>query len=57
MRESASVVGALMQIVGRMLGWSPSGESERADLTAADLLVRGSIAAAIFVGLVWLIVR
>jgi hypothetical protein len=33
------------------------GETQRADLTAADLLVRGSVAVGVFAALLWLIFR
>jgi hypothetical protein len=52
------VLEQLGRLVGEIFGWSwPDRETQRADLTAADFLVRGSIAAGVFVALLWLIVR
>ena len=53
-----SLLDFLGQLVGRIIGWSwLDSETQRADLTAADFLVRASIAAGLFVALLWLALR
>jgi hypothetical protein len=49
---------ALVQVVGRAIEWRWFGRAgERADLTAVDLVLRTSIAFAVFVVALWLIGR
>ena len=48
----------LARFVGGIVGWLwRDGETQRADLTAADFLVRGSVAAGLFAAVLWLIFR
>jgi hypothetical protein len=48
----------LSRLVGGIVGWLwLDGETQRADLTAADFLVRGSVAVGVFAVLLWLIFR
>jgi hypothetical protein len=48
----------LARLVGGIVGWLwLDGETQRADLTAVDLLVRGSVAVGVFAVLLWLIFR
>jgi hypothetical protein len=48
----------LGRLVGDIFGWLwLDRETQRADLTAADFLVRISLAAGVFVLLIWLLVR
>ena len=47
----------LIGILGRLFGSFVDGEIESADTTAADLLVRFSVAAGVLVVALWLFVR
>jgi len=48
----------LARLVGGIVGWLwLDGETQRADLTAVDFLVRGSVAVGVFAVLLWLIFR
>ncbi|MDQ1449756.1 MAG: hypothetical protein QOC79_2727 [Actinomycetota bacterium] len=48
----------LSRLIGGIVGWLwLDGETQRADLTAADFLVRGSVAVGVFAVLLWLIFR
>ena len=48
----------LSRLVGGIAGWLwLDGETQRADLTAADFLVRGSVAVGGFAVLLWLVFR
>jgi hypothetical protein len=48
----------LMEILGRVFGfWWLDNEVQRADLTAADFLVRFSVGAGAVVFLIWIFVR
>jgi hypothetical protein len=52
------VFGLLGRLVGDIFGWLwLDRETQRADLTAADFLVRASLAAGVFVALIWLVLR
>ena len=48
----------LSRLVGGIVGWLwLDGETQRADLTAVDFLVRGSVAIGAFAVMLWLIFR
>jgi hypothetical protein len=48
----------LGRLVGGIFGWLwLDRETQRADLTSADFLVRASVAAGVFVTLIWLVLR
>ena len=48
----------LSRLVGGVVGWFwLDGETQRADLTAVDFLVGGSVAVGAFAVLLWLIFR
>jgi hypothetical protein len=60
--DTRSVLEFALELIGRLvgdiIGWSwLDRETQRADLTAADFFVRGSIAVGVFVALLWLIAR
>jgi hypothetical protein len=53
-----SALDAIFQLVGRIVGLSwLSRETDRADLTAGDYLLRGSVIAGVFAVVLWLIFR
>jgi hypothetical protein len=48
----------LIDLIARLLGWSwLDRETQRADLTAADLVVRFSVAGGVAVVLIWFAFR
>jgi hypothetical protein len=52
------VIELLARLVGGIFGWLwLDRETQRVDLTASDFLVRISVAAGVFVLVVWLLVR
>jgi hypothetical protein len=52
------VLELLGRLVGEIFGWSwLDSEVQRADLTAADFLVRISVAAGLLVFVIWLLLR
>ena len=60
--DNPCVFGFVFELLGRLvgdiLGWLwLDRETQRADLSAADFVVRFSVAAGVFVLVIWLLVR